>query len=346
MRGGEPRLRVRGAATRLSVPWAVVAAITAALMLPFALASCASSDPIADCLALPDAPTLEQCETWEAHRRFNRLNWGGSLVIRAPVQIVHTNNVHGIDSELYITYALFRLETGLDLDFFALQDFAIQTHEKWSRFDESLLYNSGEHPELEALVEWAVRAGPSLFDRQWELRDSLTEIYLDYRSSRPSEPGEVRADSGVTVCGVHLNNLIRDYRRDGFAWHPLRNLSPEAIDALVRAYADPDYVLDMRGLLYRGDAWADLDEIYHNSLREAGIDPGSLPLIGDGLTRYADGQCGSWLENELRRVRNGGESSIDICEWQMSERGMRAVDREQLLHPACSAPGEESGDDS
>jgi hypothetical protein len=107
---------------------------------------------------------------------------------------------------------------------------------------------------------------------------------------------------------------------------------------------DETYVLDMRGLLYPGDRWNDLNEMYHDSLRAAGIDPQSLPLIDKGLTRYVTGMCTDQLWFDLRRARTDGYSIIDICDWQ-SRRGFPREPLEidadlavPVLHPACPRP--------
>jgi len=88
------------------------------------------------------------------------------------------------------------------------------------------LYNNGRHPEIEAFVVW-MREGlrseqNGEFDRYWESLDRIRNIY--------------------TV----------NHRDQGFRSQLFYQLSPQMFDALARAEADPDYVLDLTSLQEQG----------------------------------------------------------------------------------------------
>ena len=84
------------------------------------------------------------------------------------------------------------------------------------------LYNNGKHPEIEAFVTW-----------MWESR-------------RREGANEFRS---------HLERIYSDYtldNRENFTRQRFYQLSPQMLDALARADADPDYVLDLTSLQQAG----------------------------------------------------------------------------------------------
>ena len=90
------------------------------------------------------------------------------------------------------------------------------------------LYNNGHHLEIEAFVNW-MRDEPritELEDHQVrEYERSLNNIYRRY---------------------------VRTHREEGFESQLFQELSPQMYDALARAEADPDYVLDLTSLQQAG----------------------------------------------------------------------------------------------
>jgi len=310
------------------------------------------------CVPLPEGETREECELFEAHRRFNHIIYSASPSSRSPVGAGLSNfdfNSHGINYRFFLDWVFYRHEIGAPLDafdeFFMIQDAALNRRAfDWEEYAPP--YDPERDPEVAAYVAWAVenycirsdpRCNPTTTTTSHDFRLALAEIYLAYRNSRESLPGEARVnfpEHPARLCTPH------------WSWELLAPLSPEAIVALVRAYSDPEYVLDMRGLLYRGDAWAHLDEIYENSLLQAGINPDSLPFFGDGhITRHFDGGCDRNLRPLLRSAYALDEPYIDVCEQQFSFLrnwlGAAALQDGRLLelvHPACPHP--EFGDDS
>jgi len=85
------------------------------------------------------------------------------------------------------------------------------------------LYNNGRHPEIEAFVNW-----------MWEER----------------RIPEVRAFLDRTL--IIYMTYVMDFEDDGFVRQDFRHLSPQMLDALARAVADPDYVLDLTSLQQQG----------------------------------------------------------------------------------------------
>ena len=83
------------------------------------------------------------------------------------------------------------------------------------------LYNNGKHPEIQALVEW-----------RWE-RGSWTDFALYMQ---------------------RIGDILSEYRtaNEDVEIPRINELSPQMLDALVRAEADPDYVLDLTSILEAG----------------------------------------------------------------------------------------------
>ena len=119
----------------------------------------------------------------------------------------------------YLYLKLYERETGNVVTFEALVDYFSQEFEP----DGSLrLYNNGNHPEIQAVVEWL-----------WEFPRETSDVYIWY-----------------------INRIFREYRdsHEGteFDGLTLFHLSPQMLDALVRAEADPNYVLDLTSLQRAG----------------------------------------------------------------------------------------------
>jgi len=127
-------------------------------------------------------------------------------------------NPFGICVFSYLSLKKYELETGNTLLFETVLNYFSEEFEP----DGSLrLYNNGKHPEIEIFVEW-----------MWEgmrLGDMLDFVdYIDRMIYLP---------------------YFRDKRDEGFQWQNLFHLSPQMLDAIFRAYVDPDYVLDLTSLL-------------------------------------------------------------------------------------------------
>ena len=145
---------------------------------------------------------------------------------------LQNGNKFGIDAYLYILLKLYEKETGIYLPYETVVDFF--THEFES--DGSLrLYNNGKHPEFQAYVEW-----------MWENRNSR-----DILGS-----GE---DCIVAAFVWDIWILYQEYRmtaqqeeNEDFEDIRFFHLSPQMLDALFRAYVDPDYVLDLTSLQQQG----------------------------------------------------------------------------------------------
>ena len=312
------------------------------------------------CNPPPEGESLEECELIEAHYRFAHIVHDNPLNRDYPPSGLRLRyfNSHGIEYRFFLDWMLYRHETGADLDafdeFFLIQD-AARRRGGFNWREGPAPYDPEQDPEVAAYVAWAVenfcshhnpRCNPPIGrTRGRDFMWALADIYMEYRNSREFLPGEPR---------VNYPEFPERLCTPLVSWELLAPLSPEAIVALVRAYSDPEYVLDLRGLLYRGDYWAHLDEIYANSLLRAGIDQDSLPFFGDGhLTRYFDGGCDEQLLVRLRDAYLQERSYIDICGRQLEYlsiwlSGSQLQDGTllELLHPACPPPPEELGRDS
>jgi len=174
-------------------------------------------------------------------------------------------NSHGVSNQIYIRVALYNMETGASL-----------SHDRVLEFRSSLrepdgcprLYNSGLHSDIEKYVNWGWE--PSLrraAEREAAFHRALLEIARDYRERNPQREGELPLGHEFPQISLH-------------------HLSPQAIDALARAYADPNYELDLTELLYPGTGWAHIERLYAELLEIHGLDPDTLPEgqpPGDGL---------------------------------------------------------------
>jgi len=132
---------------------------------------------------------------------------------------VFTVNDQGINTRIYLVLRMYYHRTGIYLAHDKLIDYFSEEFEP----DGSLrLYNNGLHPEIEAFVTW-----------MWEGR--RREEFEEYR---------LRID-------IIFSNYVSEHRDRGFDI-PRRDITPQMYDALARAEADPDYVLDLTSLQEQG----------------------------------------------------------------------------------------------
>jgi len=131
-------------------------------------------------------------------------------------------NRFGINTWSYLHLKRYELETGMVLSYELVADYFSEEFEP----DGSLrLYNNGYHPEIQAFVEWV-----------WE-------VPIDQRLREMDE---------FHLAGIVY--ILFNYRKANEEFPDIRtvDMSPKMLDALVRAYADPDYELDLTSLLEAG----------------------------------------------------------------------------------------------
>jgi len=130
-------------------------------------------------------------------------------------------NSFGINGSRFLQLRVFERETGNTLSHEMMVDYFSQEFEP----DGSLrLYNNGNHPEIEAFVNW-----------MWEVpQGQRWDDLHDYR--------------------FLLWRLHRDYSdaNETFVYESFTLLSPQMLDALIRAEADPAYVIDLTSLQRAG----------------------------------------------------------------------------------------------
>ena len=131
----------------------------------------------------------------------------------------HAFNDHGIDVISYLLMKFYYNHTGINLPYELIIDYFSEEFEP----DGSLrLYNNGNHPKIEAFVTW-----------MWENRKGEEfDAYVRH------------------ITGIHSTYFRAN--RDQFRLYALHELSPQMLDALVRAEADPNYELDLTSLQEAG----------------------------------------------------------------------------------------------
>jgi len=161
-------------------------------------------------------PSEEGLTEWEIEHIYT----GGGRY-KPPREIDFEKNRWGLDIGKYIFLLFYERETGIVLSYDLVIDYFSEEFEA----DGSLrLYNNGKHPEIQAFVEW-------MWEGRWQRearihRERLSEMYWDYAFAR---------------------------RGDGtFERQIFYQLSPQMLDALARAEADPDYVLDLTSIQQAG----------------------------------------------------------------------------------------------
>jgi len=127
-------------------------------------------------------------------------------------------NRFGIWVNIYLRLRMFEDGTGLYLAYEDFLDYFSQEFE----VDGSLrLYNNGKHPEIEKFVEW-------IWKHLNEVDDFIVSIQRKY----------------INYCG--------EFENEGFERQSFSELSPQMLDALVRAHNNPNYVLDLTSLQKQG----------------------------------------------------------------------------------------------
>jgi len=130
-------------------------------------------------------------------------------------------NQWGIDVDRYLFLRFYENETDIYLAYETVIEYYSQEFEP----DGSLrLYNNGKHPEIEAFVTWMWEGRRR--EEVQEFISRLENIYHSYAFERRND--------------AEFESLI------------FYQLSPQMLDALARADADPDYVLDLTSLQQAG----------------------------------------------------------------------------------------------
>jgi len=174
-----------------------------------------------------------EMEIAETYARFHyAVGWGtgsAALVPELGTYMCPTDwgrqNRFGIDVGIYLNIKFYEHESGNTLSYETLMDYFAEEFEP----DGSLrLYNNGKHPELQAFVEW-----------RWESRQ---------------QPRTHRSQVDIQLL---MSARYQDYGRNndefkGFPDITLGDLSPQMLDALVRSFFDPDYVLDLTSIQQAG----------------------------------------------------------------------------------------------
>ena len=150
----------------------------------------------------------------------------GEMSIYQPLESFdNITNDFGIFYRIYLVLRMYYHRGGVYLSYETVIDYFSEEFEP----DGTLrLYNNGHHPEIEAFVVWMrkepriIRLGTGEVNNYFE---SLNDIYRAYVSA---------------------------HRDEGFSRERFSELSPQMYDALARAEADPDYVLDLTSLQEQG----------------------------------------------------------------------------------------------
>jgi len=164
---------------------------------------------------------MEQERTKNAYELANWIFWyaeggAGPITSYRPFrEIFPEENIFEICRLTYLFLKFYERETGNMLSYETVMDYFSQEFEQ----DGSLrLINNGKHPEMLAFAEWAFDP-PQGYFQYWRDIDAIRDLYLE------------------THEGVDL---------------PWSAFSPKMLDALARAEADPDYVLDLTSLQQAG----------------------------------------------------------------------------------------------
>ena len=122
-----------------------------------------------------------------------------------------------LNPAFYLSLRFYENRTGVYLSYEKAMDYFSQEFEP----DGSLrLYNNGNHPEIEAFVDWFWE-NKAEFD---EFQNRMRQLLFDYFNANES--------------AREMGTIFR--------------LSPQMLDALARAEADPGYVLDLTSLREQG----------------------------------------------------------------------------------------------
>ena len=144
------------------------------------------------------------------------LGWDGEY--RPLREVDPERNRFGINEQRYLLLRYYERETGIVLSYEVMREYFSQEFEPNGLLR---LHNNGKHPEIDAFVIW-----------MWE--------------------GQRREE--VDAYEWRIWHMYRDYvdANEDFIEKDFSSLSPQMLDALVRAEADPDYVLDLTSLQRAG----------------------------------------------------------------------------------------------
>ena len=130
-------------------------------------------------------------------------------------------NDYGVNAIVYLLTRFYYHREGVYLSYKLVDDYFSEEFEP----DGSLrLYNNGNHLEIEAFVTWMWEGG------------SKGEEFDEY----------------VGRISEMLFQYLSEHRDQGFQSRSVDWISPQMLDALARAEADPDYVLDLTSLQEAG----------------------------------------------------------------------------------------------
>ena len=162
---------------------------------------------------------------WRLHRSFGIVfgpflaNLEGAT-FRPLREIDLELNQFGLDVYIYVLLWLYEKETGISLSWELVIDYFSEEFEP----DGSLrLYNNGNHPEIQAYVE--------------KMNELLSQVRITHY---------------FDMLNFLYMSYVRTNAENGFIEQDLFALSPQMLDALIQAYLDPDYVLDLTSLQRAG----------------------------------------------------------------------------------------------
>jgi len=180
-----------------------------------------------------------------------------------------TINDFGIDARMYLHLIWYERETGNVLPFEMVVDYFSQEFEP----DGSpRLYNNGNHPEVEAFVNWMWEEDPypyvcnRLDERHgnWECRQRGADSFWGPGPQNHRWCEFWALDFRIWYVGQTYIRNQRQFNReqrqlygheielDEFVHPHFFQLSPQMLRAFARAEADPNYPLDLTGLQRAG----------------------------------------------------------------------------------------------
>ena len=114
---------------------------------------------------------------------------------------------------------MYELETGNVLSWETVMDYLA---EEFEPDGSRRLYNNGNHPELQAYVEWFIEGRRG--EQGHQFVSALWALHVDY-------------------CNAN---------REAFEWFHFPQLSPQMLDELVKAHTNPDHTLDLTSIQQAG----------------------------------------------------------------------------------------------
>ena len=206
---------------------------------------------------------------------------------------------HGLIFHTYLWLLFYYHETGVNLPYDKVIEFLSEEFES----DGTVrLHNNGLHPEIYTHIEWFAqhRLDFGLNYLQDSFRGFTFDLWREYMSQ-------------LEALGIDYNTLPD---RGAFP-SGVGELSADALNALARLIADPNYSVDFGQLLVRGTHWDHLSPIYEEYLRRAGIDIDGLPAATNHegvLTSSLDGLSIGMLYT-LWRYYEGYDKILDLSQW-------------------------------